>query len=209
MPAATHSLLRAHLARAALALPLLLLACKPAAANPAADTARPEPAADVTADTIAVRPRTVIVVRHAEKADDDPRDPSLSPTGEARARALAGLLGHSGVTHLFASEYRRTQSTLRPLATAAGREVVTVPAADQAALVAAIQALPAGCVAVVAGHSNTVPALVTALGGELQGTVASPAGPLLPDDAYDRLFMLVIPARGEVQTLELRPGLAP
>ena len=192
-------------ARLAAALPLLLLACTPAAATSAADTVRPEPAADA----IAARPTTVILVRHAEKGDDDPRDPGLSPGGEGRARALAGMLAQAGVTHLFASEFRRTQATLRPLAGAAGREIVVFPAADRPALVAAIEALPAGSVAVVAGHSNTVPALVTALGGEIRGTVASPAGPLLPEDAYDRLFLVVIPARGEVQTLELRQSHRP
>jgi phosphohistidine phosphatase SixA len=183
-----------------LALPLLLLACKPAAALPAAATTRPEP----TADAVAARPRTVIVVRHAEKAVDDPRDPSLSPAGAARARALAELLARAGVTHLFASEFKRTQATLRPLATATGREIVVLPAADRPALVAAIQALPAGSVAVVAGHSNTVPALLIALGGEARETLASPTGPQLPDDAYDRLYLLVLPARGAAQTLELR-----
>jgi len=209
MPAATPSLLRARLARlarAALALPLLLLACKPAMTAPAADTAKPEPATNAATT---VRPTTVILVRHAEKAADDPRDPNLSPAGEARARALAGMLAQAGVTHLFASEFKRTQATLRPLATAAGREVLVVPAADQAALVAAIEALPAGSIAVIAGHSNTVPALVTALGGALRGTVPSPTGPQLPDDAYDRLFLVILPARGEVQTLELRQAPAP
>lgn len=204
MLTAMPSRLRARLA-AALALPLLLIACTPAAATSAADTVRPEPAVDA----IATRPTTVFLVRHAEKGDDDPRDPGLSPVGEGRARALAGMLAQAGVTHLFASEFRRTQATLRPLATAAGREIVVFPAADPAALVAAIEALPAGSVAVVAGHSNTVPALVTAIGGEVRGTVASPAGPLLPADAYDRLFLVVIPARGEVQTLELRQSHAP
>lgn len=198
----TPSRPRTRPARAALALPLLLLACRPAAATPASTTAVPEPATD----PIAARPTTVILVRHAEKADDDPRDPSLSPRGEARARALAGLLAQAGVTHLFASEFKRTQATLRPLASATGRPLVVVPAADGAALVAAIQALPAGSVAVVSGHSNTVPTLVSGLGGALRGTVASPTGPLLPDEAYDRLFLLVVPARGEVQTLELRYG---
>jgi len=184
-----------------------LVACKPAVATPSADTAKPEPAGSDA--SIAVRPTTVIVLRHAEKEKDDPRDPTLSPAGEARARALAGLLGEAGVTHLFSSEFRRTLATLRPLATAKGLEITVVPSADQAALVTAIEALPAGSVAVVAGHSNTVPALVTALGGEASGTVASPAGPVLPDDAYDRLFLVIRPARGLVQTLELRQGATP
>ncbi|MFY0534577.1 histidine phosphatase family protein [Nannocystis pusilla] len=68
-------------------------------------------------------------MRHGEKAADDPSDPSLSPAGEARAKALAELLGHAGVTHLFASEYRRTQATLRPLADAAGLQITVLPAA--------------------------------------------------------------------------------
>ncbi|HEY0138804.1 MAG TPA: phosphoglycerate mutase family protein [Nannocystis sp.] len=186
------------LARITLAMSLLL-ACKPATA-PSADTARPEPAAA----PVVARPTAVFVVRHGEKADDDPRDPTLSPAGQARAGALATTLAHVGVTHLFTSEFRRTQATLRPLADAAKLEPVIIPAADQAALVSAIEALPAGSIVVVAGHSNTVPALVTALGGEARGTVASPAGPVLPDVAYDRLFLVIRSATGEVQTLELR-----
>lgn len=184
------------------ALAALLLACRPAAAPApphASSATRSEPQAAAT---------TVIVVRHGEKAADDPRDPSLSPAGEARARALAGLLAQAGVTHLFATEFRRTQATLGPLASATGREVAVVPAADGGALLAAIRALPAGSVAVVAGHSNTVPGLVDALGGAARGAVAGPAGPQLPDDAFDRLFVLVVPSApgAPASTLELRYG---
>lgn len=185
------------------ALAALLLACKPAPAlAPAAQApgaARSEPQAAAT---------TVIVVRHGEKAADDPRDPSLSPAGEARARALAGLLAQAGVTHLFATEFRRTQATLGPLASATGREIAVVPAADAGALLAAIRALPAGSVAVVAGHSNTVPGLVDALGGAARGAVSGPAGPQLPDDAFDRLFVLLVPSApgAPASTLELRYG---
>ena len=199
------STLSVLLGRAALVL-LLLPACKPAVSAPAADTAAPEPVAaePATAEPAVGRPTAVFVVRHGEKADDDPRDPTLSAAGQARARALATSLAQAGVTHLFTSEFRRTQATLRPLADAVKLEPVVIPAADQAALTTAIEALPAGSVVVVAGHSNTVPALVTALGGEARGTVASPAGPVLPDDAYDRVFLVIRPARGPVQTLELR-----
>jgi len=190
----------AAILRAAL---VLLIACKPAAAGSLADSATPG------AEAVAARPVTVIVVRHAEKAADDPRDPNLSVAGEARARALAGLLAAAGVTHLFASEFRRTQATLGPLADAIGKQPVIIPAVEQARLVAEISALPAGSVVVVAGHSNTVPALVSALGGEALGTVAGSSGPALPDDAYDRVFVVIRPARGEAQTIELRQAAAP
>ena len=59
---------------------------------------------------------TVFLVRHAEKAKDDPRDPTLSDAGRRRAEALDALLVRVDVTHLFATEYKRTQQTLEPLA---------------------------------------------------------------------------------------------
>lgn len=195
------------LRRLLLAAPML--ACSPAAA-PGPTTVPPPaaPAANSQPSATRAAPTTVILVRHGEKATDDPKDPSLSPAGEARARALAATLVGAGVTHCFASELRRTQATLRPLAAAAGLEVAVVPAADPQALVAALRELPPGSVAAVAGHSNTVPALVIALGGSVRGTVDGPAGPALPDDAYDRMFVVHVPAVKDEPstTLELRYG---
>src|SRR5690348_2764504 len=81
-----------------------------------------------TADEVRVSLATVILVRHGEKATDDPRDPSLSPAGEARARALAAMLAKAGVTHLFATQYRRTQATISPLASATGLTPTLLPA---------------------------------------------------------------------------------
>ncbi|PCC68903.1 Histidine phosphatase superfamily (branch 1) [Nannocystis exedens] len=180
-------------------LSLAWTACKPAAAPEA------PPSADEPAVPVALT--TAIFVRHGEKAADDPRDPSLSPAGEARAQALADLLARAGVTHLFASEYRRTQATLRPLADASDLQITVLPAAAPQELVAALRALPAGAVAVVAGHSNTVPALIGALGGQVRDTVDAGGQPALPDGAYDRLFFVTLPAApasGPTQTLELR-----
>jgi phosphohistidine phosphatase SixA len=182
------------LTRVALLAPLLACAAAPA------PTVAPAPAQAAAPSTL------VFVLRHAEKALDDPRDPSLSPAGEARAQALAALLRRAGVTHFYASEYRRTRSTLAPLAAAAGRELVILPANDLPALQSAIRALPAGSVVVVAGHSNTVPAIVAALGGASERLVDSPAGPALPDDAYDRLYLVVTRPDAPAQTLELHYG---
>jgi len=157
-------------------------------------------------------PIVVVVVRHAEKAADDPRDPTLSGAGERRAEALAGLLRDAGVTHLFCTEYRRTRLTVEPLARARGLQIQQVAADDPAVQVAALRALPAGSVAVVAGHSNTVPALVRGLGGSLDRTERHETyGEMLADDAYGRMFLVVLPpgnggAAAGVQTLELHYG---
>jgi len=159
-------------------------------------------------------PRSLVFfVRHAEKSTDDPRDPSLSAEGEARSEALARMLSGAGVTHLFSSEYRRTRDTLAPLAERIGRKVREIPAADPEAQIAAIRELPAGSIAVVAGHSNTVPRLVEMLGGKVSGLVDTAHGAMIADDTYDRMFLLVLPSAGagasvvdRAQTVELRYG---
>ncbi len=133
---------------------------------------------------------TVFLVRHAEKSNDDPRDPSLSEQGEARAKQLAHTLGAAGVTHLFSTPYKRTRSTLEPLAAARELEVLEYDPRDPRGLLKALAGLPGGSCAVVAGHSNTTPGYYAALGGEAQGLEPSSHGQLLPEDAYDRLFMV-------------------
>ncbi|MEM7082646.1 MAG: phosphoglycerate mutase family protein [Pseudomonadota bacterium] len=134
---------------------------------------------------------TVYVVRHAEKATDDRRDPTLSTQGKRRAEALASeILATSPNTAsviLWSSDYRRTRQTLAPLAEALGVSINVYDAQDSRALVRAIMAQPDG-VHVVAGHSNTVPEIV-------DGLSAWPAAPAtlsadLPYDRYDRLFVV-------------------
>lgn len=157
-------------------------------------------------------PTVVILVRHAEKATDDTKDPSLSRAGMERAEDLARVLGDAGVTHLFASEYRRTRDTLAPLASSLGKKVREVSAADPDELVAAIRGLPAGSIAVVAGHSNTVPHIVDLLGGQVSGLVDTDQGPMIKHDTYDRMFLVILPMGGtaapdsRAQTVELRYG---
>ena len=113
--------------------------------------------------------RWVFVVRHAEKGEG--RDPSLAAAGRARAERLALFLGDCDISACFASEYRRTIETVTPIATARGLSVTEISARDLSALVDALDTLPGGSVAVVAGHSNTVPLLIERLGIDEQITL--------------------------------------
>lgn len=129
-------------------------------------------------------PRTVILVHHAEKQAAGGDNPPLSDAGAARAFALARHLEHAGVTHLFATEFRRTMDTLAPLAKATGLNVASIPARDSPALLAALSKLAPGSVAVVAGHSNTIPALVRSLVADARSI------PDLGDGDHDRLYIV-------------------
>lgn len=176
---------------------LLLALAAPAAPAPA-------PRVDVSA---------VFLVRHAEKIPDGSRDPGLTDEGRVRAQQLASLLEVAGVTHLFSSEFRRARATLEPLADRTGLPIEVVPADEPEKQVARLRDLPAGSVSVVSGHSNTIPALVRALGGELSGTVQHETyGEMLGEEEHDRLFLVLLPVGdGEavVRTLELRYGAPP
>jgi len=143
-------------------------------------------------------PRTIVLVRHAEKALEPKEDPNLTEEGAARAKRLADMLAKSGVTHVFASEFQRTQQTVSLLSVAAGVNAQLVSARAHDALLSALDSLPRGSVAVVAGHSNTLPLLIERLTGG-QSKVK------IEDSEYDRLFIVTQWGNGrDSRLLELR-----
>lgn len=105
-----------------------------------------------------------VLVRHAERADDDPRDPSLTEAGAARAERLARRLHGEPVSAVYATPYRRTQQTAAPTALDHALPVTTydptLPAED---LAARLRASGAHGTVLVVGHSNTIPGLAQAL----------------------------------------------
>ncbi len=141
-----------------------------------------------------VEPVTVILVRHAD-TDSPERDPELTAEGKERAQALPGLLSESGATHLFSTQFIRTRTTLAPLAEATGIEVEVIPAQEGERQLDLLRDLPPGSVAVVAGHSNTVPGMAKALGTEPRDLEEHERyGGMIPHDAFDRVFMITLPA---------------
>ncbi len=168
----------------------LTIACTACGTPPAtAPTAQPEPSGNATPAPVAESETTVVfLVRHAEKASDGSKDPPLTEAGQTRADCLARVLGEVGVTHVFATQLQRTQKTVAPLAAAAGVEVVSLPAGDNAALIEQLDGLPPGSVAVAAGHSNTVPAIASEIAAPLKGL--DDKG-YLPHEQYDTLVEVV------------------
>lgn len=129
----------------------------------------------------------VLVVRHAERAPGS-GDPPISEIGQARARALAQIGRTAGVSAIVTTQLMRTRQTAAPLAEALGLTPVTVSTQGElgahVAAVAAAVRQQAGGVVLVVGHSNTVPAIVAALGGVRVPDLCEPE--------YDALFTLVI-----------------
>ncbi len=107
---------------------------------------------------------TFVVVRHAEKATDDPRDPNLSEAGTRRAGLLADRLRDANLMAAYATQYRRTQQTAATVAATHALPVTRYEADEPAtALAARLRSTHQGGTVLVVGHSNTVPAIVQAL----------------------------------------------
>ena len=138
----------------------------------------------------AVSAQTVYVVRHAEKVDAG-ADPVLSSEGQARAEALAALLD-GPIDLILTSPLQRTRLTAGPTAERFSVDVRPVPldggiATHLEETVARIRSLRPDQTALVVGHSNTVPLIVRALGGEASD---------MPDCEYDRLTILTLSETG-------------
>lgn len=138
---------------------------------------------------------TVILTRHAERAQSAENDPPLSADGRRRAQLLASMLATTGVSAIYATEFRRTQETAQPLADLMHLVVRHIDADKTPVLVDAIRKRQSGVVVAV-GHSNTVPAIIAALGGP----------PVQIREAeFDTLFVVSI-AGGDVSVVRLRYG---
>jgi phosphohistidine phosphatase SixA len=145
---------------------------------------------------------TIILVRHAEKMVVPPenKDPDLSPAGLARAQELVRIFGDTGITAIYATQYKRTQHSAKPLANKLGLPVTQVEAKKTPELVKQIRARKAGEVIFIAGHNNTVPEIIAALGG--------PQLPIIPEDEYDNLYILTLPSSGSAKLLKMKYGSA-
>jgi phosphohistidine phosphatase SixA len=166
-----------HVRLQALVLPLLVVVGVAGAAAPA------------------LAQKAIFVVRHAEKANQTDKDPELSLSGEDRAISLTRLVRGTKIDAVFHTELRRTRDTAAALLRQRALKATVVKADDTAGLVTQIRALPKDAVALVIGHSNTIPAILAGLGVKEKISIR--------DDEYGRVFVVLPAADGTAGLLEL------
>lgn len=150
---------------------------------------------------------TVYLVRHAEKADAPAADPPLLEAGTKRAEELARTLSKAGIKTIYTSQFLRTKQTAEPLAKQLGIASTIIPVKMSATnrrelsseylaeVVERATSSPGGNVLIV-GHSNTVPEIIKALGGD---TV-----PTIDETVFDELFVVTVYARGKAKVAHLK-----
>jgi len=151
----------------------------------------------------------VVVVRHAERADEPGAredDPDLSASGHARAEALAKALADARIGVIYTTERRRTVQTAEPVARRFGLSIRdgTIEARDGAGygaeLLARLRTEHRGETVLVVGHSNTVPGIVGALSGY--------DIPEIDDAEYDRVYIVVLADEAPARLFRTRFGTA-
>ena len=142
---------------------------------------------------------TVILIRHAEKIiDPNNPDPDLSPAGQTRSQELVRMFADSEINAIYATQYKRTQQTLKPLADRLGMPVNLVDSKKTPELINHLLVDHRGQTIIVAGHNSTVPEIIAALGG--------PRFPVIPETQYDNLYVVTVYRSGNAKVVKLKYG---
>jgi Histidine phosphatase superfamily (branch 1) len=142
---------------------------------------------------------TIIMVRHAER--DPGTDPPLNVEGQARAQALAKMLGENGVTAIYTVDYLRNRQTVQPLADKLGLTPAIVDVTQLAdtktlakVLVTEWLTKHAGGVVLWVGNVGS-PALGT--NGSLEDIYRLLGGMGSAPNRYQELTIIVVPEQGK------------
>jgi len=142
---------------------------------------------------------TIILVRHAEKnIEPNNPDPDLSPDGLERAQEIARVFGETGINAIYATQYKRTQQTVKPLSDRTGVAVKLLQANQTDELVNQLQTTNRGQTVFIAGHNNTVPAIVSTLSGQ--------NFPTIPESEFDNLYIVTIYRFGKAKVVRMKYG---
>lgn len=112
------------------------------------------------------------VMRHLPKVDSDNKDPELSEAGHKLALQLSELDFMAQIDVAFSTDYQRTKQTIEPSAKRFDFAVNTYEPRDFNSLIKTIHEQYCGKTIAIIGHSNTVPSIVTAAGGQFSVSFA-------------------------------------
>ena len=127
-------------------------------------------------------PKAVYLFRHAEKQIIKGEDnPELTRAGFSRSNVLAQAMADITPGLIYSSEYTRTQQTVAPLAKQWSCDIIIKTAKDPEAQV---EAALSNCNkhVIIAGHSNTIPNLISLFGVMEEITIE--------DNQYGDLFII-------------------
>ena len=144
---------------------------------------------------------TIVVIRHAENdLSTDAADPPLNEAGKARAALLARMFGNGKAPgHLdaiYVTTALRNRLTAAPLAASLGIRPTVAPAENPRGLARRVLHEHGGDRVLIVGHSDTVPAIVSALSGVDKV-------PDIADDEYGTLYIITVPRIGHANLLRL------
>ena len=108
------------------------------------------------------------------------------------------MFGDAGINAIYATQYKRTQETVKPLSDKTGVPVTIVNSKGTADLLAQIRAQHSGQTIFIAGHNNTVPEIIEALGG--------PKYPIIPETEYDNLYVVTVYRTGKAKIVKMKYG---
>ncbi len=147
---------------------------------------QPPAAQEITTDV-------VYVIRHADTLEGN--NPDLSPAGIARVQSLINTLQSEQLAAVYVTNTGRSIQTGTPVALNHNISTTIYNPFDAEGVADAITALPGSNATLVVAHSNTVPMIITALGG--------PHYEDLEETEFDRFFAVVLSNGKHVRTLEL------
>jgi phosphohistidine phosphatase SixA len=155
------------------------------------------------------KPKTVFLIRHAEKEDEPRQDPPLKKEGVARSQELARLLSGAGIKAIYTSQFTRTKQTAEPLAAKLGLTATAISlksnpsnprqiAEESTAEVVNKVLQGAGENVLVIGHSNSIPDVIKMLGGDVV--------PTIDEQKFNDLFVVTVYAKGKAKVTQMKYG---
>jgi 2,3-bisphosphoglycerate-dependent phosphoglycerate mutase len=138
---------------------------------------------------------TIILTRHAEKeaasGTMSATDPELSAAGKDRAEKLVTVLSAYKPDLFYSTDFIRTKKTITPLATKFSKEITVYDPRKLQEFADELKKIE-GKTIIVAGHSNTTPALANFLIGSTKYAA-------LDDSVYNKLWIITVKDRKIVE----------